>query len=144
MPKGIPGRPDLLGTHNATLRAVPARVLRTKEAATTDAQRQTQMGMARVNELVERVNQLSLPPFGSGELLTEPDGAGGREELLTLVAGDNDIPHTLGHPVNGFVLCDVQVRGDLAIYRISVSRSFDERFVRLHVAHGCRAKIWVW
>ena len=144
MAKSIPGRPDLLGTHNATLRAIPARVLRTDEAATTDAQRQTQMGMARVNETLARVNQLSLPPFGSGELLTQPDGKGGRDELLTLVAGDNDIPHTLGHAVNGFVMCDLQVRGDVTIYRISVSRSFDERFVRLHVAHDCRAKVWVW
>ena len=144
MPKGIPGRPDLLGSQNVTLRTIPTRVLRTEDAATTDAQRQAQSAMQRTNSAIERTNDLSQPPFGSGELLTESNGSGGRDELLTIAAGDNDIPHTLGHPVNGFVVCDMQVRGDLAIYRISVSRSFDERFVRLHSAHAGRAKIWVW
>lgn len=144
MAKPVAGRPDLLGNHLADLRVIPARVLRTQEAATTDAQRQVQMAAARTNEAIERANDLSQPPFGSGELLTQSDGSGGREVLLTIAAGDNDFAHTLGHPVNGFVIVDLQLRGDVEIYRKPVSRSFDERTVRLHSAHACRAKIWVW
>lgn len=144
MAKRVLGRPELLGTHNATLLAIPARVLRSEDTATVDAQRQTQMGAARTNEAIDSVNQLLQPPFGSGQLLTQPDGSGGREELLTVAAGDNDFRHTLGHPVNGFVVCDLQGRGDVELYRKPVSRSFDEQYIRIHAAHACSAKIWVW
>ena len=144
MAKVTGGRLDLIGKLPTGLRAIPARVLRTEEAATTDAQRQSQMAVARTNQAIEAVNRLAQPPFAQGELLTQPDGIGGRHVLLSLVAGDNDIPHTLGRPVEGFVLIDLQVRGDVELYRKVVSRSFDERFVRLHVAHDCSAKIWVW
>lgn len=144
MARTISGRPDLYGTHSATLKTVPARVLRTEDAATTDSQRQTLMGVLRSNAVVDRVNALSLPPFGSGELLTMPDSNGNRDSMLSIVAGDNDFSHTLGHVVNGFIVVDLQVRGDVTLYRVSVSRSFDERKVRIHSAHACSAKIWVW
>ncbi len=137
-------RPDLVTQANNALHTIPTRVLRTEEAATTDAQRQAQMAAQRTNQAIETINRLNLPPFARGQLLTQPDGSGGRSELLNLVAGDNDLPHTLGRPVEGFVLVDIQVRGDCTPYRIPVSRSFDERYVRIHVAHDFSAKIWVW
>ena len=37
MAKSVVGRPELLGTHNATLLAIPARVLRSEDTATVDA-----------------------------------------------------------------------------------------------------------
>ena len=137
-------RPDLVTQANNALHTIPTRVLRTEEAATTDAQRQAQMAAQRTNQAIETINRLNLPPFARGQLLTQPDGSGGRSELLNLVVGDNDLPHTLGRPVEGFVLVDIQVRGDCTPYRIPVSRSFDERYVRIHVAHDFSAKIWVW
>lgn len=144
MAKPVPGRPGLVGLLPFGLRVIPPRVLRTEEAATTDAQRQAQMATQRTNQAIEVVNRLSQPPFAQGELLTQPDGIGGRNELLALVSGTNDIPHTLGRPVEGFIVVDIQTRGDIDIFRVSVSRSFDERFVRLDVAHDCAVKIWVW
>lgn len=144
MAKPVPGRPGLIGLLPMGLRTIPSRVLQTEDAATTDAQRQSQMATQRTNQAIEVVNRLAQPPFSKGQLLTEPDGAGGRNELLAIASGDNDFAHQLGRPVEGFILVDLQVRGDGQLYRISVSRSFDERFVRINSQHACSAKIWVW
>lgn len=144
MAKPVPGRPGLIGLLPMGLRTIPTRVLQTEDGAATDAQRHAQMATQRTNQAIEVVNRLAQPPFAKGELLTVPDGIGGRNELLALVAGDNDIAHTLGRPVEGFILLDLQVRGDVELYRKAVSRSFDERFVRIHAKHACSAKIWVW
>jgi len=144
MAKPVPGRPGLIGLLPMGLRTIPTRVLQTEDGAATDAQRHAQMATQRTNQAIEVINRLAQPPFAKGELLTQPDGIGGRNELLALVSGDNDIPHTLGRPVEGFIVVDIQVRGDAALFRISVSRSFDERFVRINSQHACSAKIWVW
>lgn len=144
MAKPVPGRPGLIGLLPMGLRTIPTRVLQTEDGAATDAQRHAQMATQRTNQAIEVINRLAQPPFAKGELLTQPDGIGGRNELLALVNGDNDIPHTLGRPVEGFIVVDIQVRGDAQLFRISVSRSFDERFIRINAQHDCDAKIWVW
>ena len=126
------------------LRTIPTRVLQTEDGAATDAQRHAQMATQRTNQAIEVINRLAQPPFAKGELLTQPDGIGGRNELLALMTGDNDFAHTLGRPAAGFIVVDIQVRGDAQLFRISVSRSFDERFVRINSQHDCSAKIWVW
>lgn len=144
MAKPVPGRPGLIGLLPMGLRTIPTRVLQTEDGAATDAQRHAQMATQRTNQAIEVINRLAQPPFAKGELLTQPDGIGGRNELLALMSGDNDIQHTLGRPVEGYIVVDLQVRGDVNMYRVSVSRSFDERFIRINVAHDCSAKIWVW
>lgn len=144
MAKPVPGRPGLVGLLPMGLRTIPTRVLQTEDGAATDAQRHAQMATQRTNQAIEVINRLAQPPFAKGELLTQPDGIGGRNELLALMSGDNDIQHTLGRPVEGYIVVDLQVRGDVNMYRVSVSRSFDERFIRINVAHDCSAKIWVW
>ena len=144
MAKPVPGRPGLVGLLPMGLRTIPTRVLQTEDGAATDAQRHAQMATQRTNQAIEVINRLAQPPFAKGELLMQPDGIGGRNELLTLMSGDNDIQHTLGRPVEGYIVVDLQVRGDVNMYRVSVSRSFDERFIRINVAHDCSAKIWVW
>lgn len=144
MAKPVPGRPGLIGLLPMGLRTIPTRVLQTEDGAATDAQRHAQMATQRTNQAIEVINRLAQPPFAKGELLTQPDGIGGRNELLALMTGDNDIQHTLGRPVEGYIVVDLQVRGDVNMYRVSVSRSFDERFIRINVAHDCSAKIWVW
>lgn len=144
MAKPVPGRPGLIGLLPMGLRTIPTRVLQTEDGAATDAQRHAQMATQRTNQAIEVINRLAQPPFAKGELLTQPDGIGGRNELLALMSGDNDIQHTLGRPVEGYIVVDLQVRGDVNMYRVSVSRSFDERVVRINVAHDCSAKIWVW
>lgn len=144
MAKPVPGRPGLIGLLPMGLRTIPTRVLQTEDGAATDAQRHAQMATQRTNQAIEVINRLAQPPFAKGELLTVPDGIGGRNELLALMSGDNDIQHTLGRPVEGYIVVDLQVRGDVNMYRVSVSRSFDERFIRINVAHDCSAKIWVW
>lgn len=144
MAKPVPGRPGLVGLLPMGLRTIPTRVLQTEDGAATDAQRHAQMATQRTNQAIEVINRLAQPPFAKGELLTVPDGIGGRNELLALMSGDNDIQHTLGRPVEGYIVVDLQVRGDVNMYRVSVSRSFDERFIRINVAHDCSAKIWVW
>lgn len=90
------------------LRNIPTRVLRSTEPETADAQRISQAGFQRTNLAIEAVNGLRSTPFGAGQMLTQPDGVGGRTELLTLAPGANVIGHTLGAPVQGFVVCDIQ------------------------------------
>lgn len=91
------------------LRVSPSRVLRTEEAATTDAQRQQFVIAQRSNATTEALNTIRATPFGTdGQMLTQPDGRGGRTEALTLTAGDNVIGHTLGRPPLGFVVADLQ------------------------------------
>ena len=145
MAKPLLGRPELLGPLPTSLRTVPTRVLRTEEAATTDAQRQTQMGFQRLNEIVAALSALQQVPFGNGQSLTVPDGKGGRDELLTFPsAGTYTFAHTLGRPVEGFVVVDCQVDGNHRIHRIARSRSEDERSVQFDVQSACSLKIWVW
>lgn len=145
MAKPLLGRPELLGPLQTSLRTVPTRVLRTEEAATTDAQRQTQMGFQRLNDIVAAVSALQQVPFGNGQILTVPDGKGGRDELLTFPgAGTYVFPHTLGRPVEGFVVVDCQVDGNHRIHRTARSRSEDERSVQFDVQTACSLKIWVW
>jgi len=145
MAKPLPGRPELIGQLTTSLRTVPARVLRTEEAATTDAQRQTQMGFARLNESVEAINALQQVPFGNGQFLTVPTGSGGRDELITFgAAGTYTIPHTLGRPVEGYVVVDCQTSGNHRIHRIARTRSEDERSVQFDIQTACSLKIWVW
>lgn len=88
------------------LRTIPTRVYRAEDSTTTDAQRITQMGFTRTNDAIEAVNGLRSSPFGNGQMLTVPDGTGGRSETVTLSAGLNTFPHDLGTPVQGFILVD--------------------------------------
>lgn len=104
----IPGRPDLVGTVPRQLETTRTRVLRTEEAATTDAQRIAQANAVRVNETIGRVNRIIGTPFGEGETLTQPEGNGERTELLTLAKGANVIRHTLGRPAQGFAIVDLR------------------------------------
>lgn len=128
-----------------TLRTIPTRVLRTIEAATTDAQRQAQAGVTRTNAAIEGVNALAKVPFGDGQFLTIPDGTGGRKELIDfLVAGTFAIPHALGRPVQGFVVVDVQQNGNHRIRRNARTRSEDAVSIELNVQAICSLKIWVW
>ena len=128
-----------------TLRTIPTRVLRTIEAATTDAQRQAQAGIVRTNAAIESVNALAKAPFGDGQFLTVPDGTGGRKELIDfLVAGTFAIPHTLGRPVQGFVVVDVQQNGNHRVRRNARTRSEDAVSIELNVQAICSLKIWVW
>ena len=145
MAKTLPGRPELLGQTTTRLRTVPTRVLRTEEAATTDAQRQSQMGFQRMNEIVKAVEALQQVPFGDGQMLTVPDGNGDRKDLLTFPgAGTYTFPHTLGRPVEGFVVCDCQTSGNHRIHRNARTRSEDERSVQFDIQAACSLKIWVW
>lgn len=107
MTRRVPTRPELLGGDQASLKAIPSRVLRTGEAATTDAQRQTQAGFARTNHVVEYANWIQGTPFGVGQFLTQPDGKGGQTQTLALAYGANVIKHTLGRPAQGFVIVDL-------------------------------------
>jgi hypothetical protein len=104
----IPTRPDLVGTVPRALKTTQTRILQAEDPAATDAQRIAAANSLRTNAAIARVNQLTATPFGEGQLLTQPIATGGRAELLTLAAGANDIPHTLGRPVQGFALVDVQ------------------------------------
>jgi hypothetical protein len=143
--KPLPGRPELIGPITTRLRTVPTRVLATEEAATTDAQRQSQMGFQRMNQIVKAVEALQQVPFGNGQFLTVPDGSGGRNELITFGAsGTYTIPHTLGRPVEGFVVVDCQTSGNHRIHRIARTRSEDERSVEFDIQAACSLKIWVW
>lgn len=145
MAKPLIGRPELLGKTVTTLRTVPTRVLRTEEAATTDAQRQSQMGFTRMNEVVAAINELQQLPFGNGQFLTVPTGTGSRDELISFPgAGTYTFPHTLGRPVEGFVVVDCQIDGNHRIHRIARTRSEDERSVQFDVQAACALKIWVW
>jgi hypothetical protein len=97
------------------LRVSPSRVLRTEEAATTDAQRQQFVSTTRANATTEALNTIRATPFGTdGQMLTQPNGTGGRTEALTLTAGDNVIGHTLGRPALGFVVADLQATSAIA------------------------------
>lgn len=107
MTRRVPTRPELLGGDQASLKAIPSRVLRTGEASTTDAQRQTQAGFARTNHVVEYANWIQGTPFGVGQFLTQPDGKGGQTQTLSLAYGANVIPHNLGRPAQGFVIVDL-------------------------------------
>lgn len=107
MTRRVPTRPELLGGDQASLKAIPSRVLRTGEASTTDAQRQTQAGFARTNHVVEYANWIQGTPFGVGQFLTQPDGKGGQTQMLALAYGANVIKHTLGRPAQGFVIVDL-------------------------------------
>lgn len=128
-----------------TLRTIPTRVLRTIEAATADAQRQAQAGVTRTNAAIEGVNALAKVPFGDGQFLTVPDGTGGRKELIDfLAAGTFAIPHTLGRPVQGFVVVDVQQSGNHRVRRNARTRSEDAASIELNVQAICSLKIWVW
>jgi len=128
-----------------TLRTIPTRVLRTAEAATTDAQRQAQAGIARTNAAIEGVNALAQVPFGDGQFLTVPDGTGGRKELIDfLAAGTFAIPHTLGRPVQGFIVVDVQTNGNHRARRNARTRSEDAVSIELNIQAICSLKIWVW
>lgn len=128
-----------------TLRTIPTRVLRTTEAATTDAQRQAQAGIARTNAAIEGVNALAQVPFGDGQFLTIPDGTGGRKQLIDFLAvGVYSIPHTLGRPVQGFIVVDTQGSGNHRTHRSSRTRSEDTASIELHVQAACSLKIWVW
>ena len=104
----IPGRPELVGVVPGQLQTTRPRVLRTEEAATTDAQRVSQANALRTNDAIGRVNQILTTPFGEGETLTRPDGTGGRTELLTLSPGANVFAHTLGRPAKGFAIVDLR------------------------------------
>lgn len=104
----IPTRPDLVGTRPTQLQTTRTRVLRTEDAATTDAQRIAQANAVRTNEAIGRVNRIITTPFGEGELLTQPVGNGERTELVTLEAGANVITHNLGRPAQGFALVDLR------------------------------------
>lgn len=103
----IPGRPELVGVVPSQLQTTRTRVLRTEEAATTDAQRVAQSNATRTNDAIVRLNQVLTTPFGEGEMLTQPNGTGGRTELLTLSEGANVILHTLGRPAKGFAIVDL-------------------------------------
>ena len=81
------------------LRTIPTRVYRAEDSTTTDAQRITQMGFTRTNDAIEAVNGLRSSPFGNGQMLTVPDGTGGRTESIVLSPGFNTISHDLGAPV---------------------------------------------
>lgn len=141
----LTGRPQLLAQLTSTLKTIPTRVLRTEEAATTDAQRQSQAGFTRTNEAIGAINALKQVPFGAGQFLTVPDGKGGRNELLTFPgAGVYTLPHTLGRPVEGFVVVDTQQSGNHRTHRVPQSRSVDEKTIELHVQAACSLKIWVW
>lgn len=145
MARPLTRRPELIGLTTTRLRTVPTRVLRTEEAATTDAQRQSQMGFTRTNEVIKAVEALQQVPFGNGEFLTVPDGSGGRNELITFgAAGTYTIPHTLGRPVEGFVVVDCQTSGNHRIHRHVRTRSEDERSVQFDIQAACSLKIWVW
>lgn len=145
MAKPLAGRPELIGLTPTRLRTVPTRVLRTEEAATTDAQRQSQMGFTRTNEVIKAVEALQQVPFGNGEFLTVPDGNGGRKDLITFgAAGTYTIPHTLGRPVEGFVVVDCRTSGNHRIHRNARTRSEDERSVQFDIQAACSLKIWVW
>lgn len=111
----IPGRPDLVGTVPRQLETTRTRVLRTEEAATTDAQRIAQANAVRVNEAIGRVNRLAGTPFGEGQTLTQPSGNGERTELLTLEKGANVIAHTLGRPAQGFAVVDLRAARSSAL-----------------------------
>lgn len=87
---------------------VPTRVLHADDYTATDAQRNTQTGFQRTNTAIEAVNALRSTPYGDGQMLTQPDGTGGRTETLTLAGGYNTVKHTLGKPVSGFVMVDLQ------------------------------------
>jgi len=102
----IPSRPDLVGTVPRQLQTTRPRVLQSEDAATVEAQRVTQAIALRTNEAIGRVNNIIGTPYGEGEVLTQPVGNGQRTELLTLAAGANVIPHTLGRPAQGFATCD--------------------------------------
>jgi hypothetical protein len=104
----IPTRPDLVGTVPRALKTTQTRILQAEDPAATDAQRIAAANSLRTNAAIARVNQLTATPFGEGQLLTQPIATGGRAELLTLAAGANDIPHTLGRPVQGFAVVDLQ------------------------------------
>lgn len=141
----LTGRPQLLAQLTSTLKTIPTRVLRTEEAATTDAQRQSQAGFTRTNEAINAINALKQVPFGAGQFLTVPDGKGGRDELLTFPgAGVYTFPHTLGRPVEGFIVVDTQQSGNHRTHREAKSRSVDEKTIELHVQVACSLKIWVW
>jgi hypothetical protein len=138
-------RPQLLAQLTTTLKTIPTRVLRTEEAATTDAQRQSQAGFTRTNEAIDAINALKQVPFGAGQFLTVPDGKGGRNELITFAApGTYFLPHTLGRPVEGFIVVDTQTSGNHRTHRVAQSRSADEKTIELHVQAACALKIWVW
>lgn len=107
MTRRIPGRPDLVGTTPQQLQTTRPRVLQSEDAATVDAQRVTQQIAQRTNLAIDRVNQIIETPFGEGQMLTQPVGNGQRTELLTLAAGANVIPHTLGRPAQGFAIVDL-------------------------------------
>jgi hypothetical protein len=128
------------------LRVAPSSVLRTEDAATTDAQRQQFVTTARVNATTTAVNTIRATPFGTdGQMLTQPDGRGDRTQALTLVAGNNVIEHTLRRPALGFVVADLQaVASPLALTRVERSRLVDEQSILLHASAACTAKIWVW
>lgn len=104
----IPNRPDLVGVVPGQLQTNRTRVLRTEEAATTDAQRVAQSNATRTNEAITYLNRVRETPFGEGETLTQPVGNGQRTELLTLTPGANVIPHTLGRPAQGFAVVDIR------------------------------------
>lgn len=128
-----------------SLRTIPARVLRTVEAATTDAQRQAQAGIARTNAAIEGVNALAQAPYGDGQFLTIPDGTGGRTQLVDFLApGVFSIAHTLGRPVQGFVVVDAQISGNHRAFRNARTRSEDAVSIELNVQAICSLKIWVW
>ena len=91
-----------------TLKTIPTRVLRTPDSASDDAQRVSQVGFVRTNTAIAAVNGLMATPFGSGQMLTQPNGKGGRTQALTLTAGTNTIKHTLGYACSGFSLVDIQ------------------------------------
>jgi hypothetical protein len=119
--------------------------MRTQEAATTDAQRQAQAGVVRTNAAIEGVNKLAQVPFGDGQFLTVSDGTGGRKELIDfLAAGTFAIPHTLGRPVQGFIVVDVQQDGNHRARRNARTRSEDAVSIELNIQAICSLKIWVW
>lgn len=108
MTSRIPTRPDLVGTVPRALQTTQTRVLQAEDPAATNAQRMAAANTLRTNAAIVRVNRIIATPFGEGETLTQPDGTGGRTELLDLAAGANDIAHNLGRPVQGFALVDLQ------------------------------------
>ena len=104
----LTARPQLLAQLTSTLKTIPTRVLRTPDSASDDAQRVSQVGFVRTNDAIAQVNGLLSTPYGGGQMLTAPNGSGGRTETLAIAGGYNTLAHTLGYPSSGFVVVDLQ------------------------------------
>jgi len=128
-----------------TLKTIPTRVLRTPDAASDDAQRVSQVGFTRTNDAIAAVNNLLVSPFGSGQMLTVPTGAGSRTADLVIPApGNLTFAHSLGRAPAGFVVVDAQHNGNAQIYRVPGTAAEDATTIVFSFATNCTVKIWIW